>query len=303
MTRAAALLLLALGSACAACNGTTGDELLSFPAYAAGVGGASQPFVVNGFKVQLTTAKMNIGAVYVDESPLQTGAEGPTCIAPGVYAAQVPGPVEVDLLSTAPQAFCVPPPNNPNECLTNPGNGTADTGLSWQIWLTDGDVNELNTTHMVDLQGVATRTSDGAVFSFGAVVTINSNRQVPDVDPSQPGLNPICKQRIIPIGPIDVQFFQGGALNVSVDPRPWFNRNIDFSTLPLTTDDSCLDGDSEVPIELSDYGNAQYCIPDTNFAMGAGAEQGQQLFDGIQTAGESQPGNGGSYSLSYSNAE
>jgi len=72
---------------------------------------------------------MYIGAVYVDEAPLATGAESPICTNPGVYAAQVPAGVEVDLLSTTPQAFAVQ------------GNGTADLGLSWELWLTQGDVN------------------------------------------------------------------------------------------------------------------------------------------------------------------
>ena len=167
---------------------------------------------------------MRIGALYFDESPPGTGSDGPVCIANGVYAAQVPGPVEVDLLSTAPQPFIVY------------GSGTADVAHSWQIWLTDGDVNAVNETHMVDLQGVATA-ADGTQTSFGAVVTINDNRLPTASDPSQPGQSPICKERIVQIGGIDVPFFQGGTLVVTVDPRAWFNLGIDFAQLPLVTDD------------------------------------------------------------------
>lgn len=259
--------------AAGACNGTTGDELVPrFTAYAAGAAGASQPFTAGGFSVQLTTAKMHIGALYFDESPPSTGFDSPICIAPGIYAAQVPGPVEVDLLSSTPQEFSVF------------GNGSADSALSWQIWLTDGDINEPNTAQIVDLEGVATRISDNASFSFGAVVTINGNRLPTTSDPSQPGLNPICKERIVQIGRIDVAFFPGGTLYVTIDPRGWFNLNLDFSTLPLATSASCA-GTNPGPT---------YCIPDTNFATGAGATQGLNLFTGILTGGPA------AYSVRYS---
>ena len=65
------------------------------------------------------------------------------------------------------------------------GNGTADLGLSWELWLTDGDVNDPDNTtsaspNIVDLQGTATRESDGTVFSWAATVNINqSNRGDP----------------------------------------------------------------------------------------------------------------------------
>lgn len=267
--------LLAVGATCAACNGTTGDALVTFRAYAAGATDAAEPFVVNGFSVQLTSVKMRIGAVYVDEAPLPTGAEGPGCIDPGVYAAQVPGGAEVDLLNSQPQEFSVL------------GNGTADVGLSWEIWLTDGNINEGNIAHMIDLQGIATRVADGASFSFGAIVTINNNRLLPVSDPSQPGLNPICKQRIIQIGGIGIQFFQGGSLYVTVDPRRWFNLDLDFSTLPSVDSAACL-LDANV-----DYGDAKYCIPDSNYQTGLGASQGQRLFSGILTGGAA------AYSVKY----
>ena len=122
---------LVLGIVALSCNGTTGDNLLTFSAYASGVQGASQPFTAGDFTIQLTAARMHIGAVYFDEAPPGTGFDGPVCIASGIYAAQVPGPVDVDLLSTAPQEFTVY------------GNGSTDTAQSWQVWLTDGDVNEV----------------------------------------------------------------------------------------------------------------------------------------------------------------
>jgi hypothetical protein len=271
-----------LGIAVASCNGTTGNKLLSFSAYARGASGASQPFPTNGYSVQLTLAKMRIGAVYVDESPQSSSAEGPVCITPDVFAAQVPGGIEVDLLNDQPQIFSVY------------GQGTEDTGLSWQMWLTDGDINEANHAHVVDLQGVATRASDGATFPFAAIVTINDNRLIANVDPSQPGANPICKQRIVQIGGIDTTFFDGGTLTVTVDPRQWFALGIDFAELPAVGSESCLGGDTTVPVDpATDYGTATVCIPNTDYASGAGAIDGQKLFKNILAGGPS------AYSLTF----
>ena len=312
---------VAAGIAVASCNGTTGDQLVTFSAYGSGAAGASQPFTAGGYTVQLTSAKMRVGAVYFDESPPGTGFDGPECIASGVYAAQVPGPVEVDLLSTQPQEFAVY------------GNGSADLAQSWQLWLTDGDVNEVNSAHMVDLQGVATA-ADGTQYSFGAVVTINDNRLPTVSDPATPGQSPICKQRILQIGGIAVTFSQGGTLQVTIDPRAWFNLGIDFSQLPTVADDACLSGDPQTPMNPSDFalppetpppadqtcgGSGQpcctdgaaclgaltcttgvcgptYCIPNTSFATGIGAAAGVALFSGVQTGGPA------AYAVSYTQA-
>jgi hypothetical protein len=226
---------------------------------------------------------MHLGAVYVNEAPPGASFASPVCTNPGVYSAQVPGGVDVDLLSTARQPFAVQ------------GNGTADLGLSWELWLTDGDVNNANNSgfgvpNVVDLQGTATRDADGAVFSFAATVNINQdNRGVPESDPSQPGLNPICKQRIVALGGIALELAPGGALVVTVDPRGWFNQPIDFSTLPSVASAQC-DIDT-----ASIYGDATYCIPDSSNLPGstAGSQQGVALYTGILTAGPA------AYTLAY----
>jgi len=189
------------------------------------------------------------------------------CIASGIFVAQVPGPLlgtadapaALDLLSTQLQEFSVF------------GNGTADSALSWQIWLTDGDVNLANFAHDVDLEGVATA-ADGEQFSFGAIVTINNNRLPTTSDPSQPGLNPICKQRIIQLGGIDVTFFQGGTLYVTVDPRAWFKLDVDFSTLPLVTSDSCLSADTLDPTVPADYALAPENAPAADQTCGGSGQ-------------------------------
>lgn len=265
------------GAAVAACNGTTGDELVTFPAYAAGAKGAGDPFEANGWTVQLTFAQMYVGAVYVNESPPQNGAtfNTPTCIDPGIYCAQVPGGVEVNLLSPNPQPFSVQ------------GNGSADLGLSWEIYLVDGDVNDpdinaFGVPNSVDLQGTARRDSDGLTVSWAATVTINaSNRGEPAQQAGQPGVNPICHQRIIELGDLSLQLQPGGSLLLTIDPRGWFLVPIDFSTLPAVNTPQCnLDQNSM-------FGDAQYCIPDSSNLPGTelGAQQGAGLFNNIRTAG------------------
>jgi hypothetical protein len=285
-----AFLFCAAGTMVAACNGTTGDALYTFPAYATGAKGAGEPFSVGGFTVQLTMAQMYIGAVYVNEAPSANTFDTPSCKDPGIYSAQVPGGVEVNLLSSEPQPFSVQ------------GSGSADLGLTWEIYLTNGDVNapensgpviDGTTYNTVDLQGTATRNADGTVFPWAATVNINtSNDGKPVENPGQPGLSPICLQRILELGNISLELFQGGAMMLTIDPRVWFtnlDRPIDFSTLPSVDSHQCrLD-------EKSMYGAAEYCIPDSTNLPGSelGAQQGFSLYTGIFTGGNS------AYSLSY----
>jgi hypothetical protein len=283
---AAPIALLVAGTAVGGCNGTTGDQLVSFNAYAAGVRGAGDPFVVNGYAVQLTYAHMYVGAIYVNEAPAGSGGtfNTPACISQGVYCAQVPGGLDVDLLSTERQQFPVE------------GSGSADLGLSWEIYLTQGDVNNADNSgfgvpNTVDLVGTATRQSDGDVFSWAATVTINQgNRGEPAQDPGQPGLNPICKQRIIELGGIDLTLFPGASLLLTIDPRGWFKLPLDFSTLPSVASSQCQLDPSRM------YGDAEYCIPDSSNLSGGipGSEQASQLFTGIFTAGNA------AYNLTYS---
>jgi hypothetical protein len=274
--------LFVVASAVAACNGTTGDEIVTFPAYAAGAKGAGDPFESNGWKIQLTFAQMFVGAVYVNEAPPQNGAtfNTPTCIDPGIYCGQVPGGVEVNLLSSEPQPFSVQ------------GSGTADLGLSWEIYLVDGDVNNPEITtfgvpNSVDLMGTATRDSDGLVVSWGATVTINSsNRGIPASQAGQPGAYPICHQRIIELGDLSLQLYPGGSMLLTIDPRGWFLVPINFSTLPSVDSPQC--GLDQGSIFTNDGGvEVAVCIPDSSLLTGTelGQEQGLQLLRNIQTAG------------------
>jgi hypothetical protein len=269
-----------------ACNGTTGDELVTFPAYAAGATGAGNPFAVNGYTVQLTYAHMYIGAIYVNEAPAGSGGtfNTPACISQGIYCAQVPAGLDVDLLSSEPQPFPVQ------------GSGSADRGLSWELYLTQGDVNSpdnagFGVPDTADLIGTATRDSDGKVFSWAATVTIDqSNRGEPAQEPGQPGLNPICKQRIIDLGGIDLTLFPGASMLLTIDPRGWFKLPIDFSTLPAVASPQCALDQSSM------YGDAEFCIPDSSNLSGGmlGAQQGINLFTGLFTAGNA------AFKISYS---
>jgi hypothetical protein len=278
--------VLLLGVAAAACNGTTGDELVTFSAYAAGAKGAGDRFSSNGYAIQLTYAHMYIGAIYVNEAPASSGGtfNTPACISQGVYCAQVPWGLDVDLLSTEPQMFPMQ------------GSGSADLGLSWELYLTSGDVNNpdisgFGVPDTADLIGTATRESDGTVFSWAATVTINgSNRGETAQDPGQPGLNPICKQRIIELSNISLTLAPSDSMLLTIDPRGWFLVPIDFSTLPSVASTQCEGNQNSV------YGDANYCIPDSNNLSGGelGAQQGYTLFmNGILTAGPA------AYSLTY----
>ncbi len=234
--------LFALSVAAAACNGTTGDNLIQFTPYASGVAAAQEPFDAFGWRIQLTSASMYIGAVYFDESPPQTSFDSTECNVSDTFAAQVPGGVQVNLLSTTPQEFSVY------------GSGSADTALSWDLWFANGDINQANTLPTATLTGYATNLSDPKqVISFGAIVNINPGesgagaRGMPASNPALPGAYPICKQRIVQIVGIDLQFGQtnsnvNGALLVTVDPRAWFLAagQIDFSQLSAYNDpDAC----------------------------------------------------------------
>jgi len=274
-----------------ACNGTTGDALYTFSAYAAGAKGAADPFSVDGYTIRLTLAQMYVGAVYVNEAPAGSGGtfNTPVCIDSGIYCAQVPGGTEVNLLSSAPQAWT----------SGVQGSGSADLGLSWEIYLTDGDVNapdNVGPNNTVDLQGTATRQSDGKVFTFAATVNINqSNDGAPEEDPGQPGLNPICKRRILELGGISLELSQGVSMLLTIDPRGWFNvgEGIDFSTLPPVSSSQCQIDSASI------YGDAEYCIPDSTNLSGSmlGSQQGQNLYQGVFTGGSA------AYTLTYSKSQ
>jgi hypothetical protein len=245
------LLLGGLSALLPACVGSTGGSIVDFGASASGPPGTSGPpggphsFAfdlddTSGYHITLTQATLQIGAVYLDASPC-LGSSAPTsCGDPSVTAvAQVNGGVvgaygttlqsgvSVDVLSPDPQPF-----NSQGSGIDVPG----EPAQSAQVWLSSGAVAMAiyadDPANLVQVAGTAEK--DGQSYLFGGTVTINSSNRGMSGTSAEPGVDPLCLQRIAapvclsaPLTPVN------GTLQVTVDPRPWFN-NIDFSQLAAT---------------------------------------------------------------------
>ncbi len=231
---------LALGAA--ACVGSTGGEVFTFDAAAAGPrdaqAGAPLDFVTaRGWHVVLTKAVLHVGAVYLDLSEPVSGAQNTSCILPGTYVAQVTSGRDVDLLSPDAQPF------------PTPGEGTSGTARVGQVWLTGGDVNLVDdSTPILVLEGTADRGSD--VRPFTGRITIGANRQARGT--TLAGANPICKQRIVSPIPTAVGVSAHGKLVLRVDPRALF-VNVDFGALALVGSAYAFTDDSSDPPSLNLY--------------------------------------------------
>jgi hypothetical protein len=241
--------IILLAGLAGACNGTTGSALVSFSALAQGSGdiAASTAFTTgSGFSVQLTRATLHIAALYLNESVPTSGAQESSCVLPGIYVAQVFGPVDLDLLSQAPVAF------------PTPGEATETHAATAEVWLAGGAIDEPDdATVILDVAGAAAR--DGTVWPFVGSVTIGTNRALPVQNPATPGANPICHQRIVTPIVVDLTPKNGGELSLRVDPRGMWN-GVDFSL--LTADN------------LSPDGGPVYRIPDENGGIGGALFKG-----------------------------
>ena len=239
LVRALVTASLVLGAA--SCIGSTGSGLVTFRASASGPSDvdAKAPFTSGlGYQVTLTRAKLHVGAVYLNRSVPSSGAQATSCILPGIYVAQVLDGLDVDVLDPTPQAF----PVN--------GDGTADHASAGEVWLTGGDVTaEDDATVILDVAGTAAK--GGASFPFEGQLTIGKNRAVAPVDPSQPGTNPICKERIVSPIPVDLAPKNGGELRLEIDPRGWFD-NVDFARLDKAGDAPLLYRFNDAPLEQPD---------------------------------------------------
>ncbi|HEY4181001.1 MAG TPA: hypothetical protein VGM90_29360 [Kofleriaceae bacterium] len=207
---------IALATLLGAC-GTTGGSLATFDVAASGTGARSFD-TATGWHVDLSTAQLHIGAVFLNLAVPISGSQETNCILPGIYTAQELSALDVDVLSSDRQLFPAP------------GTGTDDVARTGEIWLTGGDINaETDTTQIARLAGTATK--NGAVVPFTAGVTISfANRGIPQSDPALPSQHPICKQRIVSPIPIELDPTDGGTLVIQVDPKPWIT-NIDFGAL------------------------------------------------------------------------
>ena len=216
--------------AACACTGTTGGELIAFPAAAAGPADAQagQPLAFTngrGFDVTLTQAVLHVGAVYLNQSRPTSGAQPTSCVLPGVtYVAEVRSGLDVDLLSPELQPFATP------------GAGSTTQALAAEVWLAHGDVDAADDrVPILTVAGTAIAQKDGAAFPFVGALTIGKNRSAGSTDVAQPGKDPICKERIVSPIAVDLTPEPQGRLVLRIDPRAFFTT-VDFGTLaPRTT--------------------------------------------------------------------
>jgi len=227
MRHAYAVALACLGLC--GCVGTTGSDLVEFKSYAAGPEGAepNQPLTFTtprGWTVTLTKATFHIGAMYLDSAVPIAGSQATSCILPGLYVASIPGSVDVDVLDGTPHEFSVK------------GEGTSTQARAGELWLSGADVNaQDDSTVILATEGTASNTNQ--TIPFKGSITIGQNRAVPPSDPSMPGANPICKQRIVSPLPVDLTPRAGGALLLRINPAGWFS-NVEFSALKPPTEPS-----------------------------------------------------------------
>jgi hypothetical protein len=219
--RTGLLLAISAGIALTSCIGTTGGDLFTFDAAAAGpedaVAGQPLSFATpRGYQVTLTTAMVHIGAVYLNMAMPVSGAQATSCILPGIYVAQVTKGLDVNVLTPALQPF------------HTQGEAIGAEAIAGEIWLSGEDVNAEDSPVVLDVEGTAQK--DGSVFPFKGTLTIGTNRLAPANDPAQPGAHPICKERIISPIPLKLNVRKGGHLLVRVDPRGLFT-NVEFSEL------------------------------------------------------------------------
>lgn len=226
MTRPGSAVGAAFALLLTACAGTTGGETVSFRASATGVDNATDFTNGLGYHVVLSRTRLHVGAVYLNESVPTSGGQATSCLLPGIYVAEVFGPLTVDALSTKSQEF------------RGEGEGIAQDARAAELWLSGGDINAIDDpTVILDAAGVADK--DGIEYPFEASLTIGKNRVIPSSDPALPGANPICKQRIVSPIPVDLTLRGGGRLSLGVDARAFFS-SVDFSTLTPASSDPKL---------------------------------------------------------------
>ena len=241
----------------AACVGSTGGDVIDFPAAAAGpdraaAAGAPLEFTNDrGWHVVLTKAKLHVGALYLSQSQPVSGAQVTSCVLPGTYVAQITTGLDVDLLSPVPQRF---------PAL---GHGTTLDALVGQVWLSGGaedhDLDQLSdTTPILVIEGTADQA--GTVRPFTGQITIAENRQ-PESS-AVAGSNTICKQRIVSPIPTHVTIEHAGGLLLRVDPRQLF-VNVDFGQLVKSSSPSGF-AFSDDPSQIDPASPLYYSQPSVN---------------------------------------
>jgi hypothetical protein len=226
-------LLVPLACALSGCVGTTGGDVFSFEAFAAGpaaADGTAYAFDARGYAVTLERARIHVGAAYLNRAVPTSGAGLDTsCTLAGIYSAEVPAELEVDALSPELQPF---------PAL---GQATADAAFTGEVWLNHGDIDDPgDTTVILDVAGSAEK--DGVLYPFEGKLTIGENR-VRAAPPATPGAHPICKERVVTPIAVNVAPARGGRLVLRIDPARMF-ANVDFAELTTSRDGVLLFDDS-----------------------------------------------------------
>ncbi|HEV7554421.1 MAG TPA: hypothetical protein VGO00_03135, partial [Kofleriaceae bacterium] len=116
-------------AACAGC-GSTGGHTVTFDVAAAGpadgVGGFDNNF---GWHVTLSTARLHVGAIYLDLAVPISGAQSTSCILPGIYTGEALSGLDIDALSPELQPF------------PQRGDGTDDEARTGEVWLVGSDLD------------------------------------------------------------------------------------------------------------------------------------------------------------------
>lgn len=242
------------------CVNTTGGDLFTFSATAAGPADAvaGEPLVFDtplGYHVTLTRARLHVGGVYLNAAVPSSGYFSPSCFLPGIYVAQLTRGLDLDVLSPEPQPF------------PEPGEATAGDAKTAEVWLTGAPIDaEDDRTVLVDVAGIAERNQ--MALPFEGQLTIGKNRVAPVKNPAEPGASPLCKQRIVSPISVELPLSRGGGLQMRVDPRGWFT-NVDFALLPQVQQNPPL-------YRFLDTSEGQ---PSLNFYTGVRATAGVYAFE------------------------
>jgi hypothetical protein len=237
--------------------GSTGSGVVTFDATAHGPAAASPNggyafHTQAGWDVHLTRAKMQIGAVYLNRSVPLSSARETSCVLPGIYVGEVTDGVVVDVLDPSAQKFSVR------------GEGTKDHAVTAEIWLGSPDINaQSDDTVLLDVAGTA-RKGATSIF-FEGTITIGKNRAIPPENAALPGGSPLCEQRIISPIPVSLDLDNGGTLDLTIEPRPWFD-GVDFGKL------------TQVAPGHYQFGDDGASQPDINLYMGFRGNQGAYGF-------------------------
>ncbi len=237
--------LVPCAAALIACgSGSTGGELVEFDVIAKGQATTTPTHEYRftndqGWRISLSEASLQIGAVYLNEQMPLPGGPFDSCTKSGLYVGEMTQALLVNALDPGAQRFPVK------------GQGLSIPAHSAELWLKDDRtaLDAQGAAPSVHCHGTAQR--HGHSIEFSARVSIGANRQLAQTEPNRPGANPVCRQRIV--GPIAANFApsSGGRLEITIDPAEWL-RQTDFSTLPGYADGAFLEFPDDASTQASD---------------------------------------------------